>query len=113
MKTFYIETFGCQMNEHDSEKVAGMLARRGLVKASSPEAADIFLINTCSIRDKAERKVYSRLGEFRPLKNSNPEFILGVLGCVGQQEGSEFIRKAPFVDMVVGTHRYHEIPHLL
>ncbi|HEY3129995.1 MAG TPA: tRNA (N6-isopentenyl adenosine(37)-C2)-methylthiotransferase MiaB [Acidobacteriota bacterium] len=113
MKTFYIETFGCQMNQHDSEKVAGMLARRGLVKASSPGEADVFLINTCSIRDKAEKKVYSRLGEFRPRKNTNPEFVLGVLGCVAQQEGSEFIKKAPFVDMVVGTHRYHEIPHLL
>ncbi len=101
------------MNEHDSEKVAGMLAQRGLVKAASPEAADIFLINTCSIRDKAEKKVYSRLGEFRPLKKSNPEFILGVLGCVAQQEGEEFVRKAPFIDMVVGTHHYHEIPYLL
>ncbi|HEV8130395.1 MAG TPA: tRNA (N6-isopentenyl adenosine(37)-C2)-methylthiotransferase MiaB [Acidobacteriota bacterium] len=113
MRTFYIETFGCQMNEHDSEKVAGLLARRGFQKASSPDLADVFLINTCSIREKAEQKVYSRLGAYRSHKKTNPEFILGVLGCVAQQEGTEFIRKAPFIDLVVGTHRYHEIPHLL
>lgn len=101
------------MNVHDSEKVAGLLASRGLRKAESAESADVFLINTCSIRDKAEQKVYSRLGEFRPIKQQRPGFVIGVMGCVAQQEGTDFIRKAPFVDMVVGTHRYHEIPHIL
>ncbi|MBI2822833.1 MAG: tRNA (N6-isopentenyl adenosine(37)-C2)-methylthiotransferase MiaB [Acidobacteria bacterium] len=113
MKTFYIETYGCQMNVHDSEKVAGLLVRRGLTRAEGPEAADVFLINTCSIREKAEQKVYSRLGQFRDLKRQREDLILGVVGCVAQQEGSDFIRRAPFVDLVVGTHRYHEIPHIL
>ena len=101
------------MNVHDSEKVAGLLARRGLQRADSAESADIFLINTCSIREKAEQKVYSRLGEFRPIKRLRPGFVIGVMGCVSQQEGSDVIRRAPFVDIVVGTHRYHEIPQIL
>ncbi|MBI4457073.1 MAG: tRNA (N6-isopentenyl adenosine(37)-C2)-methylthiotransferase MiaB [Acidobacteria bacterium] len=113
MKTFYIETHGCQMNVHDSEKVAGLLAGRGLIPVASPEAADVLLLNTCSIREKAEQKVYSRLGEFRALKKRKPSFVLAVLGCVAQQEAMDLIEKAPFVDLVVGTHRYHEIPHLL
>lgn len=101
------------MNIHDSEKVAGLLLRRGWKLASSPETADLFLINTCSIREKAEQKLFSRIGEFRPLKAARPELILGVMGCVAQQEGLKFSRRAPFVDLVVGTHRYHEIPHLV
>lgn len=110
---FHIETFGCQMNEHDSEKVAGLLAHRGMVSVDDPREADLYLINTCSVREKAAQKVYSRLGEFKHLKQQNPDFLIGVIGCVAQQEGEEMVKKAPFIDLVVGTHLYHTIPDLL
>lgn len=110
---FFIETFGCQMNEHDSEKIAGLLAHRGLVAVHSLEEADLFILNTCSIREKAAQKVYSRLGEVKKRRRSNPNFLIGVVGCVAQQEGEDLVQKAPFVDLVVGTHLYHTIPDLL
>ena len=112
-RRFHIETFGCQMNEHDSEKVAGLLAHLGMVSVPDPRQADLFLINTCSVREKAAQKVYSRLGEFKRLKKQNPNFVIGVIGCVAQHEGVEMVRKAPFIDLVVGTHLYHTIPDLL
>jgi tRNA-2-methylthio-N6-dimethylallyladenosine synthase len=101
------------MNEHDSEKVAGLLAHRGMVAVNSPEEADLFLLNTCSVREKAAQKMYSRLGEIRKQKSARPHFLIGVLGCVAQQEGEALINKAPFVDLVVGTHRVHALPDLL
>lgn len=110
---FFIETFGCQMNEHDSEKIAGLLAHRGLVAVHSLEEADLFILNTCSIRDKAVQKVYSRLGEVKKRRRSHPDFLIGVVGCVAQQEGEDMVKKAPFVDLVVGTHLYHTLPDLL
>lgn len=112
-RRFFIETFGCQMNVHDSEKISGLLTHQGLLPASTPEEADVYILNTCSVRDKAVQKVYSRLGEFKTRKREDPEFTLGVVGCVAQQEGESMVRKAPFVDMVVGTHLYHDIPDLL
>lgn len=112
-RTFFIETFGCQMNAHDSEKIAGLLAQRGMIPVDSPENADLFLLNTCSVREKAARKVYSRLGEMKVRKKTNREFIIGVVGCVAQQEGEEMVKKAPFVDLVVGTHMYHALPDVL
>jgi tRNA-2-methylthio-N6-dimethylallyladenosine synthase len=112
-RTFFIETHGCQMNEHDSEKIAGLLIHRGLVPVQSADEADLFLLNTCSVREKAAQKVYSRLGEFRSRKQRDPNFLIGVVGCVAQQEGEEMARRVPFVDLVVGTHLYHEIPDLL
>ena len=110
---FFIETFGCQMNEHDSEKIAGLLAHRGMIPVHSPDDADLVLLNTCSVREKAAQKVYSRLGEVKARKQRNRDLILGVVGCVAQQEGPEIVRKAPFVDLVVGTHLYHSLPDLL
>ena len=110
---FFIETFGCQMNQHDSEKIAGLLARQGMVAVSGPDEADLFILNTCSVREKAAHKVYSRLGELRARKQSDPDFLIGVVGCVAQQEGQAVLQKAPFVDLVVGTHMYHAIPDLL
>ena len=110
---FFIETFGCQMNEHDSEKIAGLLAHQGMVAVNSAEEADLFILNTCSVREKAAQKVYSRLGEVKKRRKSHPHFIIGVVGCVAQQEGEEMVKKAPFVDLVVGTHMYHAIPDLL
>ncbi|GAB4129584.1 MAG: tRNA (N6-isopentenyl adenosine(37)-C2)-methylthiotransferase MiaB [Acidobacteriota bacterium] len=112
-RTFYIETHGCQMNEHDSEKIAGLLSRRGFVPACSAEEADVFLLNTCSVREKAAQKVYSRLGELRQRKRRDPSFVIGVVGCVAQQEGEAMLRRAPYIDLVVGTHLYHELPDLL
>jgi len=112
-KRFFIETFGCQMNEHDSEKIAGLLVHQGMLPAQSVEEADLFILNTCSVREKAAQKVYSRLGEVKGRKRQSAGFIIGVVGCVAQQEGREMVRRAPFVDLVVGTHMYHAIPDLL
>jgi tRNA-2-methylthio-N6-dimethylallyladenosine synthase len=113
--TFYIETFGCQMNDHDSEKVAGVLLRRGYRQTSSPADARLVLYNTCSIRDKAEQKVFSRLGLFNPKNNlldaSNK--IIGILGCVAQQEGERIFERAPWVSLVCGSASYSKLPVLL
>ncbi|MCL6544650.1 MAG: tRNA (N6-isopentenyl adenosine(37)-C2)-methylthiotransferase MiaB [Bryobacteraceae bacterium] len=110
MKRFYIETFGCQMNAHDSEKVAGTLAALGYEQAVSPEEADLVLYNTCSIRDKAEQKVYSRLQQFR--KGANGKRF-GVLGCVAQQEGLRIFERAPHVSLVCGSASYSRLPELI
>ncbi len=112
-RRFFIETFGCQMNAHDSEKISGLLARQGMVEAISPEQADLFILNTCSVREKAAQKVYSRLGEIKGRKKDDSGFVIGVVGCVAQQEGEEMVKRAPYVDWVVGTHMYHAIPDLL
>ena len=113
MKRFFIETFGCQMNVHDSEKISGLLSHRGMVPVHRPEEADLFILNTCSVREKAVHKVYSRLGEVKGRKKVDPKFLICVVGCVAQQEGQEMVKKAPFVDLVVGTHMYHTLPDLL
>ncbi len=112
-KRFYIETFGCQMNEHDSEKISGLLVHRGMIPVSSLEEADLFLLNTCSVREKAAQKVYSRLGKVKARKQKEANFKIGVVGCVAQQEGQAMLKRAPFVDLVVGTHLYHTLPDIL
>jgi len=101
------------MNEHDSEKIAGLLSHQGMVPAESLEDADLFILNTCSVREKAAQKVFSRLGEVKRQKKRRQDFIIGVAGCVAQQEGAEITRKAPYVDLVVGTHMYYAIPELI
>jgi tRNA-2-methylthio-N6-dimethylallyladenosine synthase len=113
--TFYIETFGCQMNDHDSEKVAGVLLRRGYRQTSSPADAQLVFYNTCSIRDKAEQKVFSRLGLFNPKNNifDSSQKIIGVLGCVAQQEGERIFERAPWVSLVCGSASYSKLPQLL
>ncbi len=124
--TFYLETFGCQMNEHDSEKVAGVLLARGYRQVESVEAANVVLYNTCSIREKAAQKVFSRLGEFRPggrtaeltgsrleASATKDEKIIGVLGCVAQQEGARIFARVPWVSLVCGSASYRKLPHLL
>lgn len=110
MKTFYIETFGCQMNVHDSEKVVGTLLARGYRQVATPEEADLVLYNTCSIRDKAEQKVFSRLQQFKRAGNGK---IFGVLGCVAQQEGERIFERAPHVSLVCGSASYPKLPDLL
>ena len=109
--TFFLETFGCQMNDHDSEKVAGVLLSRGYTQVESPESASLILYNTCSIREKAAQKVFSRLGEFG-LKQDEGR-IIGVLGCVAQQEGEEIFKRAPWVSLVCGSASYSKLPELL
>ena len=109
--TFFLETFGCQMNDHDSEKVAGVLLSRGYRQVETPDAASLILYNTCSIREKAAQKVFSRLGEFGLQQNDGR--IIGVLGCVAQQEGEEIFRRAPWVSLVCGSASYSKLPELL
>jgi tRNA-2-methylthio-N6-dimethylallyladenosine synthase len=109
-KTFYIETFGCQMNAHDSEKVIGTLLARGYGQVETPESADLVLYNTCSIRDKAEQKVFSRLQQF---KRAGKGKVFGVLGCVAQQEGERIFEKAPHVSLVAGSASYTRLGEML
>ena len=111
MKTFYIETFGCQMNAHDSEKVVGTLLAQGYKQVGMPEEADLVFYNTCSIRDKAEQKVFSRLQQFK--KESGKGKTFAVLGCVAQQEGERIFEKAPHVSLVCGSASYAKLPEML
>ena len=112
-KKIYIMTFGCQMNEHDSELIAGLLQSVGYSKSSTPEGADMILLNTCSIREKAEHKLFSQLGKLRFLKQERPGLILGVCGCVAQQEAENIFKRAPYVDLVLGTKAIPKLPMLL
>ena len=111
MHTFYIETFGCQMNAHDSEKVTGTLLTEGYSQVESPEKADLILYNTCSIRDKAEQKVFHRLQQFK--KDAGKGKVFGVLGCVAQQEGEKIFERAPHVSLVAGSASYAKLPQML
>ena len=110
-KTFYLETFGCQMNVHDSEKVIGTLMTQGYRQVSTVEDADLILYNTCSIRDKAEQKVFHRLADYKKLQAQGKKF--GVLGCVAQQEGEKIFERAPHVSMVCGSASYRNLPKML
>jgi tRNA-2-methylthio-N6-dimethylallyladenosine synthase len=110
-KTFYLETFGCQMNAHDSEKVVGTLVSEGYRQVSTVDEAGLVLYNTCSIRDKAEQKVFNRLNDYKKLKKQGKRF--GVLGCVAQQEGEKIFERAPYVSMVCGSASYRNLPQML
>jgi tRNA-2-methylthio-N6-dimethylallyladenosine synthase len=113
-KSLYIETWGCQMNEYDSKRMAELLeASHGLKLVNSPEEADVLLMNTCSIREKAQEKVFSRLGQWRPLKQQRPDIVIGVGGCVASQEGDTIRRRAPYVDIVFGPQTLHRLPMML
>ncbi|MDR2405163.1 MAG: tRNA (N6-isopentenyl adenosine(37)-C2)-methylthiotransferase MiaB [Deltaproteobacteria bacterium] len=113
LRRFKILTFGCQMNVYDSRRLSVLLTRDGWVEAGSLEEADLIFLNTCSIREKAEKKVIARLRELLPLKKANPSLILGVGGCVAEQEGKGLIQKVSKIDLVIGPRRLHEIPALL
>jgi len=110
-KTFYLETFGCQMNVHDSEKVVGTLIQEGYRQVETVEQADLILYNTCSIRDKAEQKVFHRLADYKKLQSQGKKF--GVLGCVAQQEGEKIFERAPHVSLVCGSASYQHLPQML
>ncbi|MCW3481690.1 tRNA (N6-isopentenyl adenosine(37)-C2)-methylthiotransferase MiaB [Neisseriaceae bacterium JH1-16] len=114
MKKVYIKTFGCQMNEYDSDKMVDVLGNsEPLVKTDSPEDADVILFNTCSVREKAQEKVFSDLGRIRHLKEQNPNLVIGVGGCVASQEGETIIKRAPYVDVVFGPQTLHRLPELI
>jgi len=114
MKKLYIKTFGCQMNEYDSDKMADILhADEGMTITNTPEDADVVLLNTCSIREKAEDKVFSDLGRLRELKKRKPNLLIGVGGCVASQEGQQIINRAPYVDVVFGPQTLHRLPDLI
>ena len=114
MKKLYIRTFGCQMNEYDSDKMADILqAGQSYEKTDDPKQADIILFNTCSVREKAQEKVFSDLGRIRHLKQEKPDLIIGVGGCVASQEGAAIVSRAPFVDVVFGPQTLHRLPQLI
>ena len=112
-KKLYIQTFGCQMNVQDAEKMAALLEPSGYETTDDPGRADLILVNTCSIREKAAQKIYSQLGRFRTLKERNPRLRIGVGGCLAQQWGDRFFRRAPYVDLVFGTHQIHRLPEMV
>src|SRR4029453_1327188 len=111
--SYRIETWGCQMNAHDTEKMAGVLESFGLRPAATEFEADIILLNTCSVREKASHKVFTRLGQLRMQKSARPGMIIGVCGCVAQQEQEEIFKRAPFVDIVFGPRRLASLPDLV
>ncbi len=113
-KKLFIRTFGCQMNEYDSDKMADVLnAAEGVVKTDNPEDVDIILLNTCSVREKAQEKVFHDLGRVRHLKMRNPDLVIGVGGCVASQEGDAIVARAPYVDIVFGPQTLHRLPQLI
>ena len=112
-KKIYVQTFGCQMNVHDSEQMIELLRGHGYQPTREPKSADLIIINTCSIREKADQKAYSQLGRYRVMKNRKPGLILGVSGCLAQQLGSEFFKKNPHLDFVLGTHNIHRLPSVI
>ncbi|PZQ36987.1 MAG: tRNA (N6-isopentenyl adenosine(37)-C2)-methylthiotransferase MiaB, partial [Ectopseudomonas oleovorans] len=110
-KKLYIETHGCQMNEYDSSRMVDLLGEhRALEVTEKPEEADVILLNTCSIREKAQDKVFSQLGRWRELKQANPDLVIGVGGCVASQEGAAIRDRAPYVDVVFGPQTLHRLP---
>ena len=111
-KKLFIKTYGCQMNVYDSERMAEALGSEGYIETTKPDDADMILLNTCHIREKAAEKVYSELGRLKSFKASNPDLKIGVAGCVAQAEGAEIMRRQPAVDLVVGPQSYHRLPDM-
>ncbi|MEM1353193.1 MAG: tRNA (N6-isopentenyl adenosine(37)-C2)-methylthiotransferase MiaB, partial [Pseudomonadota bacterium] len=111
-KKLFIKTYGCQMNVYDSERMAEALSGQGYEQTEVAEDADMILLNTCHIREKAAEKIYSELGRLKPLKDQNPDLKIGVAGCVAQAEGAEIMRRQPAVDLVVGPQTYHRLPEM-
>ena len=113
MKRLYIQTYGCQMNQHDSDRILRVLGRTDYAATDKAEEADVILLNTCSVRDRAEQKVYSALGRWRELKEKKKDLIIGVGGCVAQQEGEDLLRRIPYLDLVFGTHNIHRLGQMV
>ena len=113
-KKLFVETHGCQMNEYDSARMADLLgASHGLEQTDSADEADVLLLNTCSIREKAQEKVFHQLGRWKHLKQKNPDLIIGVGGCVASQEGAEIGKRAPYVDLIFGPQTLHRLPEMI
>ncbi len=112
-KAFYLETFGCQMNVVDSERIVDLLGNIGYRQVDEPGQAGLILLNTCAVRDKAVRKAYGHLGRFKPLKDRDPTLILGMGGCIAQQEGKQLLEEFPYLDLVFGTHNVHRLPEMV
>ncbi len=113
-KKLHIVTHGCQMNEYDSSRMRDLLREsHDLVPTDNPEDADVLLLNTCSIREKAQEKVFHQLGRWKHLKQENPDLVIGVGGCVASQEGEEIGRRAPYVDLVFGPQTLHRLPEMI
>ena len=113
MKKLFIQTYGCQMNQHDSERIAQVMGRANYTLTDEPANADLILLNTCSVRDKAEQKVYSALGSWREIKQQKSSVIIGVGGCVAQQEGDRLLKRVAHLDLVFGTHNIHRLPEMI
>ena len=113
MKQLFLQTFGCQMNQYDSERIARVMGRMGYAVTDRVENADLILLNTCSVRDKAEQKVYSALGRLKEIKEQRAGVIIGVGGCVAQQEGEALLKRVPHLDLVFGTHNIHKLPEIV
>ena len=113
MNRVYIKTYGCQMNERDSEAVAAMLRARGYRIVGTEDDCDVLLLNTCSVRDAAEQKAIGKAGYLQQRKKKNPDFVLGILGCMAQNRGAELLEKLPDVDLIVGTQKFHQVPQYL
>ncbi|MFN3396741.1 MAG: tRNA (N6-isopentenyl adenosine(37)-C2)-methylthiotransferase MiaB, partial [Thermodesulfovibrionales bacterium] len=113
MKKFYLTTFGCQMNLHDSEKMAGILSNEGLAMTDNPRDADVIIFNTCSIREKAEQKFFSELGRIKHLKRKKPDLKIAVAGCIAQHRGEEIFKRASHVDIVFGPQNIYRLKELL
>ncbi|MEA1965402.1 MAG: tRNA (N6-isopentenyl adenosine(37)-C2)-methylthiotransferase MiaB [Candidatus Aerophobetes bacterium] len=113
MLSAYIKTYGCQMNEYDSEVMAGLLQEEGYHLIDNPEEADVILLNSCYVREKVKHKVYSKLGELRKLKEKNPHLILGLCGCLAQREPEEIILRVPFLDFLLGTFSFYRLPEVI
>ena len=112
-KKYFIETQGCQMNEYDSDKMKDLLSKKmDFENTNNKEEADILIVNTCSIREKAQEKVFSLLGKWRKLKNKKPNLVIGVAGCVASQESTAIASRAPYVDMVIGPQTIHRLPKI-
>ena len=113
-RKLFVETHGCQMNEYDSARMADLLGEsHGLEPTDSADEADILLLNTCSIREKAQEKVFHQLGRWKHLKQKNPDLIIGVGGCVASQEGAEIGKRAPYVDLIFGPQTLHRLPEMI
>ena len=112
-KKYHTITFGCQMNENDSERLAGQLRSIGYAATEDKENADLILINTCCVRESAEKKIYGKIGELKRLKQENPNLIIGIAGCMAQKDKEKLFKKAPHVDLVMGTHNTHQLVELL
>src|SRR5882724_9370532 len=113
MKKLYLQTYGCQMNQYDSERIARLMGRMDYESTDRIDAADLVILNTCSVRDRAEQKVYSALGRWKEFKDAREGVIMGVGGCVAQQQGENLLKRVPHLDLVFGTHNIHKLPEMV